>query len=146
MSWFDEAVARRLREQRQHAAASSSPLNNAGDVLEPLGRQRQEVELCDPLIQRLLGEYGEHAYGKSVFQKRFLIRLERPGKNAQRAWNWHWHLYSLLSGKESLELHPTFAADGLIVGFTLISGRKRVEIVGIDETVIQEGLVSLYLQ
>ncbi len=145
MSWFDEAVARRLREQRQCAAASSSPLNE-GDGLEPLERQRQEVELCDPLIQRLLSEYGEHAYGKSVFQKRFLIRLECPGKNSQRAWNWHWHLYSLVRGKESVELHPTFAADGVIVGFTLVSGRKKVEIAGIDETAIQEGLVSLYMQ
>lgn len=143
MSWFDEAVARRQREQR--AAASAQPKKKS-DALEPLQRQRQEVEALDPLLQRLLSEYGEHVYGKNLFQKRFLIRLEPPGKNSERAWNWHWHLYSLVRDKASVEVAPNFNEAGFIEGFVLTSGRKRTEVASVDEVALKDGLVSLYLQ
>lgn len=143
MSWFDEAVARRQREQR---AASSAQPKKKGDALEPLQRQRQEVEALDPLLQRLLSEYGEHVYGKNLFQKRFLIRLEQPGKNSEHSWNWHWHLYSLVRDKANVEVAPNFNEAGFIESFVLTSGRKRTEVASVDEATLKDGLVSLYLQ
>lgn len=143
MSWFDEAVARHQREQR---AATSAQQKKQGKTVEPLMRQKEEVEALDSLIQRLLSEYGEHLYGKGLVQKRFLVRLERPAKSAKRSWNWHWHLYSLVKGKASIELHPIFDEEGVIQSFTASSGEKRVEIASADEQAIKDGLVALYLQ
>ena len=143
MSWFDEAVARHQRERR---AAEVAQQKQQGGVTEVLARQKEEVETLDPLIQRLLSEYGEHLYGKGMLQKRFLVRLERPGNNAERSWNWHWHLYSLVKGKASIELSPTFNELGVIQGFIAISDQKRVEIAAADEQAIKDGLVALYLQ
>ncbi len=142
MSWFDEAVARRQREQR--AAASAQDQNMLST--EPIVREQQEVEMLDPLLQRLLMEYGEHALGKSLFQKRFLVRLERPGKSGKKAWNWHWHLNSLVPNKSGIEVHPQFDANGVIQSLQLQSEGRHVEITDISEEAIQEGLVSLYLQ
>ena len=143
MRWFDEAVARHQRERR---AAEVAQQKKQGDAAGLLTRQQEEVELLDPLIQRLLSEYGEHLYGKGMMQKRFLVRLERPGKNAERSWNWHWHLYSLVKGKASIELSPTFNDLGVIQSFIATSGEKRVEIAAADEQAIKDGLVALYLQ
>lgn len=143
MSWFDEAVARRQRAER--AAASIQAKKKDGPV-EPLMRQQQEVEAFDPLVQRLLSEYGERVYGKSFTQKRFLLRLERPGKNREKSWSWHWHLYSLVKNLASVEMHPLFTDEGVIRSFVLTSGQKRVEIVSADEDGIKEGLVALYMQ
>lgn len=143
MSWFDEAVARHQREQR---ATASAQQKKQGEAVEPLVRQKEEVETLDPLIQRLLSEYGEHLYGKALIQKRFLVRLERPGKSAKRSWNWHWHLYSLVKGKASIELHPIFNEEGVIQNFTAISAEKRVDTTSADEQAIKDGLIALYLQ
>ena len=85
-------------------------------------------------------------YGKNLFQKRFLVRLERPGNSGEKAWNWHWHLNSLVPDMKGIEVHPRFDTEGIIQGFELQSKARRVEIIGIDEAAIQEGLVSLYLQ
>ncbi len=143
MSWFDEAVARRQREQRTTAAGRKQ---NTERSAEPLVQQQQEVEALNPLLQRLLHEYGEHVFGKSLLQKRFLVRLERPGKSGTRVWNWHWHLNSLVRDMSGVEVHPRFDSDNIIQGFELQSKERRVEVVDIDEAAIQEGLVSLYLQ
>lgn len=142
MSWFDEAVARRRRAER---AAESAQAKGGKSPAEPLMRQQQEVEAFDPLIQRLLNEYGERVYGKSFFQKRFLVRLLHPGKAGKKSWNWYWHLYSFVKDMASVELHPTFNAEGVIQSFTLQSGQKRVEIPTADEDDIKEGLVTLYM-
>jgi hypothetical protein len=141
MSWFDEAVARRQREQRAAASARNQDERSAN----PAVRQQQEVEALHPLLLRLLTEYGEHVYGQSLFQKRFLVRLERPGNSGKKAWNWHWHLNSLVPTMKGIEVHPRFDAEGSIQGFELQSRERCVEVTGIDETAIQEGLVSLYL-
>lgn len=143
MSWFDEAVARHQRERR---ATESAQQKKQGDEAAVLMRQKEEVEALDPLLQRLLAEYGEHLYGKGLVQKRFLVRRERPGKGAERSWNWHWHLYSLVKGKASIELHPIFNKEGVVQGFTATNGEKSVEIPAADETAIKDGLVALYLQ
>ena len=143
MSWFDEAVARRQRAQRAAASAKASAESGSFD---PLVRQKQEVEAFDPLIQRLLYEYGEHVFGKSFVQKRFMIRLERPGKNNEKSWDWHWYLYSLVKNMDSLKMYPTFNAEGIMQGFVLMSGRKSLAIESTEESAIKEGLVSLYLQ
>lgn len=143
MTWFDEAVARRQRELR---AAESAQKQHSSRIVEPVERQKQEVEAFDPLVQRLLSEYGERLYGKGLIQKRFIIRLLRPGKSPTRSWDWYWHLYSLVKGKASIELHPAFDEEGIISGWTIMSGQKRVEIVGADEDALKEGLVALYLQ
>ncbi|GAC1430228.1 MAG: hypothetical protein NVS4B1_27020 [Ktedonobacteraceae bacterium] len=141
MSWFDEAVARRQREQRV-AAQNQTMVRSATPAL----RQQQEVEALNPLLQRLLAEYGEHVFGKSLLQKRFLVRLERPGKSGEKTWNWHWHLNSLTRDMHGIEVHPCFDAEGTIQGLELQSKARCVEIPSIDEAAIQEGLVSLYLQ
>ena len=143
MSWFDEAVARRQREQR---AAASAQNRNTVHSTDPVVRQQQEVEMLNPLLQRLLSEYGEHVFGKSLLQKRFLVRLEHPGKSGEKAWNWHWHLNSLARDMNGIEVHPHFDADGVVQSLELQSKERRVEITDISEEAIQEGLVSLYLQ
>jgi len=143
MSWFDEAVARRQREQ--HAAASAQNKDTIHSA-DPVVRQQQEVEMLNPLLQRLLTEYGEHVFGKSLLQKRFLVRLERPGKSGKKAWNWHWHLNSLTPAMNGIEVHPHFDARGTIQSLELQSKDRRVEITDLSEEAIQEGLVSLYLQ
>lgn len=143
MSWFDEAVARRQREQRATASAQNQDSLRSAD---PLVRQQEEVEMLNPLLQRLLSEYGEHVFGKSLLQKRFLVRLERPGKNGERAWNWHWHLNSLAPGMHGIEVHPCFDANGIIQSLELHRQERHVEITDLSEEAIQEGLVSLYLQ
>ena len=143
MSWLDEAVARRRLAQRN--AESAKAITDADASTLPQ-RQQQSVEAFDTLVQRLLTEYGEFAFPKSFFQKRFLIRLERPGHNAEKSWNWHWHLYSLAKHAESVEVHPRFASTGMIEGFTLLKGQKRIEVEGNDETPLKDGLVSLYMQ
>jgi hypothetical protein len=142
MSWLDEAVARRLQAQR-NAESTQTTAKTGASALQL--QQQQSVEAFDAFVQRLLTEYGEFAIAKSFFQKRFLVRLERPGQSEKKAWHWHWHLYSLVKNTESVEVHPRFAPDGMIAGFTLLKGRKRVEIEGTDETALKEGLVSLYL-
>ncbi|HEY7418927.1 MAG TPA: hypothetical protein VH593_27345 [Ktedonobacteraceae bacterium] len=139
MSWFDEAVA--LRRLRQHHAASGE-INLVVDTEQ---RRRREVETFDPLIQRLLSEYGEATSGKSLLRKNFLVQLERPGEGAAKCWNWHWHLYNLTKLDESIEVHPNFAPDGIIQGFTLRRGKRHIEILDTDEAVLKEGLVSIYL-
>ncbi|QBD78522.1 hypothetical protein EPA93_22010 [Ktedonosporobacter rubrisoli] len=151
MSWFDEAVARRQRALR--AAEAEKTRSQAGSS-DPHKRQQQEVEAFDPLLQRLLTEYGEHIFGRSFLQKRFIVRLERPAsvhvlgdpRGRPKSWNWHWHLDSLVRHMPGVEMHPRFAADGTIHGFILLCGKKRVEISTTDEEAIKEGLVSLYLQ
>jgi hypothetical protein len=143
MSWLDEAVARRRLAQRNAESAQAAPEGDASTVPQ---QQQQNVEAFDPLIQRLLTEYAEFAFRKSFFQKRFLVQLEHPGHNAEKAWSWHWHLYSLKNAAESIEIHPCFASDGTIVGFTLCKGHRRIEVNGSDETALKEGLTSIYLQ
>ncbi len=143
MSWFDEAVARRQREQRSKDVANA---NAASGSVDPLVKQQREVETFDPLIQRLLSEYGEHVFGKGLLQKRFLVRLERPGKTREKAWNWHWHLDNLVKNANSVELHPNFASNNTIQGFVLLSGQKRIEVPATDDVAIKEGLVSLYME
>ncbi|HCI79757.1 MAG TPA: hypothetical protein DHW02_08710 [Ktedonobacter sp.] len=141
MSWFDEAVARKQREQRVTSQKKQEPVpSNVTEV------QQREVEAFNPLLERLLSEYGERVYGKSMFQKRFLIRLERPGKNRDKTWTWHWHLYSLVKTMQSVEVHPHFDATGVIQRFSLISGNKHIETTSADEPSIKEALVSLYMQ
>ncbi len=105
-----------------------------------------EVEALHPLMERLLSEYGERVFGKNFLQKRYLIRLERPGKNHAKSWQWHWHLDSLVKDVSSIEVHPTFDATGMIQGFLLISGQKRVETTSTEEATLKEALVALYLQ
>lgn len=143
MSWFDEAVARRQREQRITSSPQPEQAFHQAVIQE---RQREEVFAFDALMQRLLAEYAEHVYGKSMFQKRFIIRLEYPGTNNQRTWNWHWHLYCLVRGQESVEVQPQFCATGTIQGLTLISGQKHVVISPLTEAAIKDGLVTLYMQ
>ncbi len=142
MSWFDEAVARRQREQRA-AASAQNQKQPSTNVVE---REQQEVEMLNPLLQRLLAEYGEHVFGKSLLQKRFLVRLERPGKSGDKTWNWHWHLNSLSRDMNGIEVHPHFDAEGTIQSLELQSKQRHVEITDMSEEAIQEGLVSLYLQ
>jgi hypothetical protein len=143
MSWLDEAVSRRRLAQRN---AESTKAISDSDASTLPQRQQQSVEALDPLVQRLLTEYGEFAFPKSFLQKRFLVRLEHPGHNAEKFWNWHWHLYSLAKHTQSIEVHPRFAPTGMIEGFILLKGQQRIEVEGNDETPIKEGLVSLYLQ
>jgi len=143
LSWFDEAVARRQRAQR---AGESRKGKHESDPVDQARMQQQEVEALNPLMERLLSEYGEHVFGKSFLQKRYLVRLERPGKSLEKSWHWHWHLDSLVKGMSSVEVHPNFDAGGMIQGFLLVSGHKRVEATSADETALKEALVSLYLQ
>ena len=140
MSWFDEAVARCQR------AAASAHNQERRLSTDPMVRQQQEVELLNPLLQRLLTEYGEHVFGKSFLQKRFLVHLERPGKSGDKTWNWHWHLNSLARDMNGIEVHPHFDAVGIIQSIELQGKGRHVEITDISEEAIQEGLVSLYLQ
>lgn len=143
MNWFDEAIASRQRAKRVGESGKEK------QKLDPVGRaqmQQQEVEALHPLLERLLTEFGEYVFGKNLLQKRYLVRLERPGKNLEKSWNWHWHLDSLVKDKNSLEVHPTFDTTGVIQGFLLISGRKRVEATSADEAALKEALVSLYVQ
>src|SRR5579884_1174907 len=109
MSWFDEAVARRRLAQRD---AASKKIKSEADVPTLQQQQWHEVETFDPLIQQLLNEYGEATCGKTMLRKSFLVRLERPGKGAEKIWNWHWHLYNFAKPSESVEVHPDFASDG----------------------------------
>ena len=143
MSWFDEAVARKQREQRVNTSRQRKQEPAPANLAQA---QQREVEAFTPLLERLLSEYGERVYGKSLLQKRFLIRLERPGKNRDKAWTWHWHLYSLVKDMQSVEVHPHFDATGMIQSFSLISGNKRIETTSADESSLKEALVSLYLQ
>jgi hypothetical protein len=143
MSWFDEAVARRQRTQHADELDKSRFVANSAEFTQ---RQQQEVALLTPLLTRLLSEYGEHVFGKSLLQKRFLVRLERPGKNLEKSWTWHWHLDSLVKGMNSVEVHPNFAFDGTIQGFLLLSAGKRVEVADADEAALKDALVSLYMQ
>ena len=141
MSWFDEAVARKQREQRVTGQKKQEPVpTNVTEV------QQREVEAFNPLLERLLSEYGERVYGKSMFQKRFLVRLERPGKNRDKAWTWHWHLYSLVKNIQSVEVHPHFDASGMIQHFSFISDNKRIETTSAEESSLKEALVSLYME
>jgi hypothetical protein len=163
MNWFDEAIARRQREERirQQLDATSPSSQRNGNADDPQLRQQIEVMAFDPLVQRVLTEYAERVFGKSFMQKRFLVRLERPGQrpvarsnsssvqavgNDHKSWTWHWHLDSLVRGKSGLELHPVFSPDAMIQGFVLLSGQHRVEIPATDEEAIKEGLVSLFLK
>ena len=142
MSWFDEAVARRQHEQR----ITSSPQPEQASYKEEIQERRQEeVRAFDALIQRLLAEYAEHTYGKSLFQKRFIIRLEHPGTNNQRTWDWHWHLYSLVRGQGNVEVQPQFCASGTLQGFTLVSGHKHVVVSCANEAAIKDGLIALFM-
>jgi hypothetical protein len=143
MSWFDEAVARQQRAQR---ASRLGKGKRERDPLDHAHVEQQEVETLNPLLERLLSEYGEHVFGRSLFQKRYIVRLERPGKNREKSWTWHWHLDSLVKGSNGVEVHPIFDRNGIIQGFLLISGRKRVEATSADEATLKEALVSLYLQ
>ena len=143
MSWFDEAVARKQREQR---VTESSQKKQESVPANPAQAQQREVEMFNPLLERLLSEYGERVYGKNLFQKRFLVRLERPGKNRDKAWTWHWHLDSLVKNMQSVEVHPHFDATGMIQRFLLISGNKHIETTSADESSLKEALVSLYMQ
>jgi len=143
MNWFDEAVAKKQREQR---VTTSSP-----GIQEPVPAnlaqaQQQEVEAFNPLLERLLSDYGERVYGKNLFQKRFLVHLERPGKSRDKSWTWHWHLNSLVKNIHSVEVHPHFDAKGLIQNFLLISDDKHIETTSADESSLKEALVSLYMQ
>jgi hypothetical protein len=54
-------------------------------------------------------------------------------------------LDSLVKDRNGVEVHPNFDANGIIQGFLLISGRKRVETTSADEAALKEALVSLYL-
>lgn len=141
MSWFDEAVAR--RQQAQRAGKSGK---GKRDSIDHAQTQQQEVEALNPLLERLLNEYGERVFGKSLLQKRYIVRLEHPGKSLEKSWNWHWHLDSLVKGSNGVEVYPTFDDNGIIQGFLLRSGRKRVETTSADEVALKEALVSLYLQ
>lgn len=142
MSWFDEAVARRRRDQHTSDQAKTP---RAADPVERAERLQQEIEALHPLMERLLGEYGDRVYGRRFIQKRYMVRLERPGKSGQKSWSWHWHLDSLVSNFSGVEVHPRFADDGAINGLVFVSGHKRVEAASVDEAAIQEALVSLYL-
>jgi hypothetical protein len=141
MSWFDEAVARRQQAQR-----AGEPGKGKRDPIDLAQKQQQEVEALNPLLERLLSEYGERVFGKNLLQKRYIVRLERPGKSLEKSWNWHWHLDSLVKGSEGVEVYPTFDVRGIIRGFLLRSGRKRVETTSADEAALKEALISLYLQ
>ena len=143
MSWFDEAVARQQRVQRM---SESSKTAHEPEALDYTRMQQQEVEALNPLMERLLSEYGERVFGKSLLQKRYLVRLERPGKSHEKSWNWHWHLYSLTRHMSSVEVYPNFDTAGMIQGFLFMSGHKRVEISATDEATLKEALVVLYLQ
>jgi hypothetical protein len=142
MSWFDEAVAQRRLAQRD---AASTKIKSAADATTLQQKQWREVETFAPLIQRLLSEYGEATSGKTMLRKNFLVQLERPGRGAGKFWNWHWHLYNLARPRESVEVHPNFAPDGIIQGFTFIRGKRHIQILGTDESILKEGLVSIYL-
>jgi hypothetical protein len=165
MNWFDEAVARHQREQRmrQQHDASSQSTSHTSRTDDPQQLRQEEVAAFDPLVRRVLTEYAERVFGKSFVQKRFLVRLERPGHRPgarskstsalqeaagdnSKCWTWHWHLDSLVRGKPGLELHPTFSPINLIQGFVLLSGQHRLEISSPDEEAIKEGLVSLFLR
>jgi hypothetical protein len=141
MSWFDEAVAR-----QQQALRAGEPGKGKRDPTDHAQMQQQEVEALNPLLERLLSEYGERVFGKSLLQKRYIVRLERPGKSLEKSWSWHWHLDSLVKGSNGVEVYPTFDDNGIIRGFLLRSGRKRVEITSADEVALKDALVSLYLQ
>lgn len=143
MNWFDEAVAKKQRAQRVNESGKQrqEPVH-----ANPTQTQQQEVEAFNPLLERLLSEYGERVYGKNMFQKRFLVRLERPSKSRNKAWTWHWHLNSLVKNIHSVEVHPHFDATGTIQSFLFISGEKQIETTSVDEPAIKEALVSLYLQ
>lgn len=142
MSWLDEAVSRRLQAQRDAEPAKVRSEANAA----PLElQQQQNVEAFDPLVQRLLREYGEFVFAKMALQKHFIVRLERPGRGAEKTWNWHWHFYSLVKHHDSIEVHPRFTPDGMIKGFTLLKAQQRIEIEGFDEAALKEGLIALYL-
>jgi len=143
MSWFDEAVARRQQAQR---AGESRKGKRGQDSIDRANVQQQEVEALNPLLERLLSEYAERVFGKNLLQKRYIVRLERPGKSLEKSWNWHWHLDSLIKGSYGVEVYPTFDVHGIIQGFLLRSGRKRVETTSADEVALKEALVSLYLQ
>ncbi|HZU03785.1 MAG TPA: hypothetical protein VFA10_29240 [Ktedonobacteraceae bacterium] len=143
MSWFDEAVARQQRAQRMSESRKAA---HEPDPIDRTRRQQQEVEALNPLMGRLLSEYGERVFGKSLLQKRYLVRLERPGKSREKSWNWHWHLDSLTKHMSSVEVYPNFDTAGMIQGFLFISGHKRVEITTADEATLKEALVALYLQ
>lgn len=143
MSWFDEAVARKQREQRTEESRQGRREPESGNVTL---RQQQEVEALNPLLERLLSEYGERVFGRSFLQKRFIVRLERPGKSLEKSWNWHWHLDSLVKDLSSVEVNPVFASDGMIRGLLFTSAQKRMEAAGADEDAIKEVLVALYLQ
>ncbi|MDQ6662300.1 MAG: hypothetical protein M3Z24_15215 [Chloroflexota bacterium] len=148
MSWFDEAVARRQRAQRTDASRNRKGKHEPEpDPVDQVRMQQQEVEALNPLMERLLSEYGERVFGKGLLQKRYIVRLERPGKSKSlgKSWNWHWHLDSLVKDMSSVEVHPTFDADGMIQSFLLISGHKRVKTTSADEAILKEALVSLYL-
>ena len=143
MNWFDEAVARKQREQRVTKTSQKKQVPTPANMIQA---QQQEVEAFNPLLERLLSEYGERVYGKSLLQKRFLVHLERPGKSRDKAWTWHWHLNSLVKNINSVEVHPNFDATGMIQNFILVSGDKHIETTSADEPSIKEALVSLYLQ
>jgi hypothetical protein len=143
MSWFDEAVARRRRMQR---AANPAKARQEANPVDWSVRQRQEVEALHPLMERLLSEYGDHVYGRSFTQKRYVVRLEHPGKSRQKSWNWHWHLDSLVRNLSGVEVHPCFANNNTLHKLVLMSGHKRIEVNSLEEDAIKEALVSLYLQ
>ena len=63
-------------------------------------------------------------------------------KSAEKSWNWHWHLYSLVKQSASIELHPQFSADGAITGFSILKGSKRIEVAGCTEEDLKEGLIN----
>src|SRR2546430_12566802 len=113
MSWFDEAVARRQRAQR---AGESRKGQHEPDPVNQAHVQQQEVGALNPLMERLLSEYGERVFGRSFLEKRYLVRLVRPGKSLEKSWHWHWQLDSLVKGMSSVEVHPNFDAGGMIQG------------------------------
>ena len=139
MSWLDEAVSRRVLARRD---AESTKSNTQPDAATLLLRQQQYVTAFDPLIQRLLHEYGDFAFARSLLQKRFIIRLELPGKGVEKSWSWHWHLYSLVKQSASIELHPQFSTDGAIAGFIILKGSKRIEVAGCTEEDLKESLIN----
>jgi len=143
MNWFDEAIARKQREQRVSTTEQEKQVSAPAD---PAQMQRQEIDDFNPLLTRLLNEYGERAYGKSFIQKRFQVQLEHPGKSQKKQWGWHWHIYSFVKNVASVEVHPNFDEKGIISSFLLLSGNKRVETTSTDELELKEALVSLYLQ
>lgn len=63
MSWLDEAVSRRVLARRD---AESTKSNTQPDAATLLLRQQQYVTAFDPLIQRLLHEYGDFAFARSL--------------------------------------------------------------------------------